>query len=61
MVQELPHLKKIAAMDAKKIAQLDDDLKLGGRTEREEWIEQSKRIACWQTTSRKDRSKSCCS
>ncbi len=37
-------LKEIAAMDAKKIAQLDDDLKLGGRTEREEWIEQAKEL-----------------
>ena len=37
-------LKEIAAMDAKKMAQLDDDLKLGGRTEREEWIEQAKEL-----------------
>ena len=37
-------LKEIAAMSAKKMAQLDDDLKLGGRTEREEWIEQAKEL-----------------
>ncbi len=37
-------LKEIAAMNAKKMAQLDDDLKLGGRTEREEWIEQAKEL-----------------
>lgn len=37
-------LKQIAAMDAKAIAKLDDDLKLGGRTEREEWIDQAKEL-----------------
>ncbi len=37
-------LKEIAKMSAKKMAELDNELKLGGRTEREEWIEQAKEL-----------------
>ena len=37
-------LTQIAAMSAADIAKLDEDLKLGGRTEREEWIEQAKEL-----------------
>ncbi len=37
-------LKQIAAMSAADIAKLDEELKLGGRTEREEWIEQAKEL-----------------
>lgn len=37
-------LKDIAKMSAKKMAELDDELKLGGRTEREEWIDQAKEL-----------------
>ncbi|MCF6320319.1 MAG: 50S ribosomal protein L21 [Rhizobiaceae bacterium] len=37
-------LKEIAKMSAKKMATLDEELKLGGRTEREEWIEQAKEL-----------------
>jgi len=37
-------LKQISAMSAKKMAALDEELKLGGRTEREEWITQAKEM-----------------
>ena len=37
-------LKEIAKLSAKKLAELDDQLKLGGRTEREEWVEQAKEL-----------------
>jgi large subunit ribosomal protein L21 len=37
-------LKQIAAMSAEEMAKLDEDLKLGGRTEREEWVEQAKEL-----------------
>jgi large subunit ribosomal protein L21 len=37
-------LTQIAAMDAAAMAKLDDELKLGGRTEREEWVEQAKEL-----------------
>lgn len=37
-------LTQIASMSAADIAKLDEDLKLGGRTEREEWIEQAKEL-----------------
>ena len=37
-------LKQIAAMSATDIAKIDEDLKLGGRTEREEWVEQAKEL-----------------
>ena len=37
-------LSQIAAMSATDMAKLDEDLKLGGRTEREEWIEQAKEL-----------------
>jgi large subunit ribosomal protein L21 len=37
-------LKQIAAMSAAEIAKIDEDLKLGGRTEREEWVEQAKEL-----------------
>jgi large subunit ribosomal protein L21 len=37
-------LKQIAAMSAAEMAKLDDELKLGGRTEREEWVEQAKEL-----------------
>jgi large subunit ribosomal protein L21 len=37
-------LSQIAAMDAAAMAKLDDELKLGGRTEREEWVEQAKEL-----------------
>ena len=37
-------LSQIAAMSAADMAKLDEDLKLGGRTEREEWIEQAKEL-----------------
>lgn len=37
-------LKQIASMDDAAMAKLDDELKLGGRTEREEWIEQAKEL-----------------
>jgi large subunit ribosomal protein L21 len=37
-------LTQIAAMSAADMAKLDEDLKLGGRTEREEWIEQAKEL-----------------
>lgn len=37
-------LKEIAKMSAKKMAELDEQLKLGGRTEREEWVEQAKEL-----------------
>ena len=37
-------LKQIAEMSAKKMADLDEELKLGGRTEREEWVEQAKEL-----------------
>jgi len=37
-------LKEIAKMSAKKMAALDEELKLGGRTQREEWIEQAKEL-----------------
>ena len=31
-------------MSAAEMAKVDEDLKLGGRTEREEWIEQAKEL-----------------
>jgi large subunit ribosomal protein L21 len=37
-------LTQIAAMDADTMAKLDDELKLGGRTLREEWVEQAKEL-----------------
>jgi large subunit ribosomal protein L21 len=37
-------LKQIAAMGAADLAKLDEDLKLGGRTEREDWVEQAKEL-----------------
>ncbi|MEZ5871316.1 MAG: 50S ribosomal protein L21 [Nitratireductor sp.] len=37
-------LTQIAAMDAQALAALDTELKLGGRTEREEWVEQAKEL-----------------
>ncbi len=37
-------LKDIAKLGATKLAALDDELKLGGRTEREEWVEQAKEL-----------------
>ena len=37
-------LKQIADMSADEMAKLDSDLKLGGRTLREEWIEQAKEL-----------------
>jgi large subunit ribosomal protein L21 len=37
-------LTQIAAMSAAEMAKVDEDLKLGGRTEREEWIEQAKEL-----------------
>lgn len=37
-------LKQIAEMSADEIAKLDSDLKLGGRTLREEWVEQAKEL-----------------
>jgi large subunit ribosomal protein L21 len=37
-------LTQIAAMSADEMAKVDADLKLGGRTEREEWIEQAKEL-----------------
>jgi large subunit ribosomal protein L21 len=37
-------LTQIAAMSAADMAKVDADLKLGGRTEREEWIEQAKEL-----------------
>ena len=37
-------LKQIAAMSAAEIAKIDEDLKLGGRTDTEEWVEQAKEL-----------------
>ena len=37
-------LTQIAAMDAETVAKLDDELKLGGRTLREEWVEQANEL-----------------
>ncbi len=37
-------LSQIAAMSAAEMAKIDEDLKLGGRTEREEWVEQAKEL-----------------
>jgi large subunit ribosomal protein L21 len=37
-------LTQIAAMSAAEMAKVDEDLKLGGRTEREEWVEQAKEL-----------------
>jgi large subunit ribosomal protein L21 len=37
-------LTQIADMSAEEIAQVDADLKLGGRTVREEWVEQAKEL-----------------
>jgi large subunit ribosomal protein L21 len=37
-------LTQIAAMSAADMSKVDEDLKLGGRTEREEWIEQAKEL-----------------
>ncbi|MGL4490288.1 MAG: 50S ribosomal protein L21 [Rhizobiaceae bacterium] len=42
--QGVTSLKQIAAMSAAEMAVLDNELKLGGRTEREEWIEQAKEL-----------------
>ena len=37
-------LTQVAAMSADEMAKLDEELKLGGRTEREEWIEQAREL-----------------
>jgi len=37
-------LASIAALNADQIAKLDEDLKLGGRIERDEWVEQAKEL-----------------
>lgn len=37
-------LKQIADLDAGAIAKLDEELKLGGRIERDEWVEQAKEL-----------------
>ena len=37
-------LSQIAAMSAADMSKLDEDLKLGSRTEREEWVEQAKEL-----------------
>lgn len=37
-------LKELSKLSAKKMAELDEELKLGGRTEREEWVEQAKEL-----------------
>ncbi len=37
-------LKELSKLSVKKLAELDDELKLGGRTEREEWVEQAKEL-----------------
>ncbi|MFZ1681731.1 MAG: 50S ribosomal protein L21 [Rhizobiaceae bacterium] len=37
-------LAQIAAFDEAAMARLDDELKLGGRTAREEWVEQAKEL-----------------
>lgn len=37
-------LKQIAEMDAEAIEKLDTELKLGGRTAREEWVEQAREL-----------------
>jgi large subunit ribosomal protein L21 len=37
-------LTQIAAMSVAEMAKVDEDLKLGGRTEREEWVEQAKEL-----------------
>jgi large subunit ribosomal protein L21 len=37
-------LKEISKLSAKKLAAIDEELKLGGRTEREEWVEQAKEL-----------------
>jgi len=37
-------LKQIAEMDAEAIEKLDTELKLGGRTGREEWVEQAREL-----------------
>jgi large subunit ribosomal protein L21 len=37
-------LTQIAALSAAEMAKIDEDLKLGGRTEREEWVEQAKEL-----------------
>jgi large subunit ribosomal protein L21 len=37
-------LSQIAALSAAELAKIDEDLKLGGRTEREEWVEQAKEL-----------------
>ena len=37
-------LAAIAALDAEAIAKLDADLKLGGRIERDEWVEQAREL-----------------
>lgn len=37
-------LAQIAAMDAGAMEKLDDELKLGGRTAREEWVEQAQEL-----------------
>ena len=37
-------LKELSKLSAKKLAELDEELKLGGRTEREEWVEQAKEL-----------------
>jgi len=37
-------LKELSKLSVKKLAELDDELKLGGRTEREEWVDQAKEL-----------------
>lgn len=37
-------LKQIAAMGAADLVKIDEELKLGGRTERDEWVEQAKEL-----------------
>ena len=49
-------LTQIAAMSAADMAKVDEDLKLGGRTEREEWIEQAKELLAGKPPRAKDRS-----
>ncbi|MCP4183500.1 MAG: 50S ribosomal protein L21 [Hyphomicrobiales bacterium] len=37
-------LKELSRLSAKKLTELDDELKLGGRTERDEWVKQAKEL-----------------
>jgi large subunit ribosomal protein L21 len=51
-------LSQIAAMSAADMAKLDEDLKLGGRTEREEWVDQAKELlACKPARAKVDQAK----